>query len=98
MLRKWDNMSLEAKVVSCQPGLVQMVRYDDMFECGRGIVVMWPEQGGSYIPATGEGKCGIDYLMQIAKEYGLENNYKLKQAYFKLMLSRNYDQVNIKVR
>lgn len=90
-------MNLQATMVSCQPGLVQMVRQDDMFECGKGIVIMWPEEGMTVIPATGKGKCGIDYLRHIIKQYKIRNSYKIEQAYFKLMCARNYDYVIIKL-
>lgn len=90
-------MSLQATVVSCQPGLVQMVRQDDMFECGKGVVVMWPDEGATFIPATGKNKYGINYLRDIIKQYNIKKGYKIEQAYFKLMCANNYDCVIIKL-
>ena len=89
-------MSLQADVITSQQGVVQMYRQDEMFECGKGIVVMWPEQGATFIPATGKNKYGIDYLRSIMKEYNV-NSYKVEQAFFKLMLGSNYDQINVKL-
>lgn len=94
-------MSLQVEVISCRSGLVQMARQDEMFECGKGIVIFWPEHGASFIPATGEGKCGISYLRYIIKEYEQEyklSSYKIEQAFFRLMLGKNYDRINVRLK
>jgi hypothetical protein len=89
-------MSLQAEVITSKQGVVQMFRQDYMFECGKGVVVMWPEQGATFIPATGKNKYGIDYLRSIMKEYNI-SSYKVEQAFFKLMLGSNYDRINVRL-
>ena len=91
-------MGLEMEVIHSDGKNIQMCRYDEMFECGKGITVMMPFGGGIFVPAYGRKNYGIDYLLQEIATYNLNvPEYKIRQAYTKLMLGDAYTHVNIKI-
>ena len=91
-------MTIETMVA--QDKVIQLVRYDDMFETGKGIMVMWPNgHGGSFVNCdeTRGDSDGIEYLLKIANEYKINcKDYKIRKAYFELKYGRNYDKKIIK--
>ena len=94
---------LVAETVSCKNGLLQMVRYDEMFEKGMGIVVMCPNSGGIFVNCREDAgdRDGLAYLLKELRTYANEfdfDEYKVKNAYFDLKCGRNYDKKNVKVR
>lgn len=94
---------LVAETVNCTNGVLQMVRYDEMFEAGKGIVVMCPVSGGIFVNCREDAgdRDGLAYLLKELRKYVDEfdfDEYKVEQAYFTLKCGRNYDKKNIKVR
>ena len=94
---------LVAETINCKNGVLQMVRYDEMFEAGKGIVVMCPIGGGIFVNCREDAgdRDGLAYLLKELKSYANEfdfDEYKIKQAYFELRCGRNYDKKNVKVR
>ena len=94
---------LVAETVSCKKGVLQMIRYDEMFETGRGIVVMCPTEGGIFVNCRDDvgDRDGLAYLLKELKKYANEfdfDEYRIKNAYFDLKCGRNYERKNVKVR
>lgn len=94
---------LVAETVSCKSGVLQMVRYDEMFEKGMGIVVMCPIGGCICVNCNENAgdRDGLAYLLKELRTYANEfdfDEYKVKNTYFDLKCGRNYDKKNIKVR
>ena len=94
---------LVAETINCTNGVLQMVRYDEMFEKGRGIVVMCPTSGCICVNCNENAgdRDGLAYLLKELRGYADEfdfDEYKIKQAYFELRCGRNYGKKNVKVR
>ena len=94
---------LVAETITCTNGVLQMVRYDEMFEKGKGIAVMCPAGGGIFVNCREDAgdRDGLAYLLKELRSYADEfdfDEYKIKQAYFALRCGRNYDKKNVKVR
>ena len=94
---------LVAETINCKSGILQMIRYDEMFEKGRGIVVMCPIGGGIFVNCREDAgdRDGLAYLLKELRSYANEfdfDEYKIKQAYFTLRCGNNYDKKNVKVR
>ena len=94
---------LVAETITCTNGVLQMVRYDEMFEKGKGIVVMCPTGGGIFVNCREDAgdRDGLAYLLKELRTYANEfdfDEYKIKQAYFELRCGSNYGKKNVKVR
>ena len=94
---------LTAETVTCKSGILQMVRYDEAFEKGKGIAVMCPISGGIFVNCREDAgdRDGLAYLLKELRSYADEfdfDEYKIKQAYFDLKCGNNYDRKNVKVR
>ena len=94
---------LTAETVSCKSGVLQMIRYDEMAESGKGIVVMCPISGCIFVNCREDAgeRDGLAYLLKELRTYANEfdfDEYKIKQAYFELRCGRNYGKKNVKVR
>ena len=94
---------LVAETVNCKNGVLQMIRYDEMFEKGSGIVVMCPISGGVFVNCREDAgdRDGLEYLLKELRTYADEfdfDEYKIKNAYFELKCGRNYSKKNVKVR
>ena len=94
---------LVAETINCKNGVLQMVRYDEAFEAGKGIAVMCPTGGGIFVNCREDAgdRDGLAYLLKELRNYANEfdfDEYKIKQAYFELRCGRNYDKKNVKVR
>ena len=94
---------LVAETINCKNGVLQMIRYDEMFETGKGIVVMCPIGGGIFVNCREDAgdRDGLAYLLKELKSYANEfdfDEYKIKQAYFELRCGCNYGKKNVKVR
>ena len=94
---------LTVETVNCKSGMLQMIRYDEMFETGSGIVVMCPIRGGIFVNCSEDkgDRDGLAYLLKELKSCADEfdfDEYKIKQAYFALKSGSNYDKKNVKVR
>ena len=94
---------LTAETITCTSGVLQMVRYDEMFEKGSGIAVMCPTGGfiGVNCREDAGDRDGLAYLLKELRTYANEfdfDEYKIKQAYFELKCGNNYSKKNVKVR
>ena len=94
---------LTAETVSCKSGVLQMIRYDEMAESGKGIAVMCPISGCIFVNCREDAgeRDGLAYLLKELRTYANEfdfDEYKIKQAYFELRCGRNYGKKNVKVR
>ena len=94
---------LTAETVTCKSGILQMVRYDEMFEKGSGIVVMCPTSGCICVSCREDAgdRDGLAYLLKELRKYANEfdfDEYRIKNAYFELKCGRNYSKKNVKVR
>ena len=94
---------LVAETINCKNGVLQMVRYDEMFEKGMGIAVMCPAGGGIFVNCNENAgdRDGLAYLLKELRTYANEfdfDEYKVKNAYFELKCGRNYGKKNVKVR
>ena len=94
---------LTAETINCKSGILQMVRYDEAFEKGSGIVVMCPISGGIFVNCREDAgdRDGLAYLLKELRGYANEfdfDEYKIKQAYFELKCGSNYSRKNVKVR
>ena len=94
---------LTAETITCKNGVLQMVRYDEMFEKGIGIMVMCPISGGIFVNCREDAgdRDGLAYLLKELRTYANEfdfDEYKIKQAYFELKCGNNYSRKNVKVR
>lgn len=94
---------LVAETVNCKKGVLQMIRYDEMFEAGKGIVVMCPTSGGIFVNCREDAgdRDGLAYLLKELRDYANEfdfDEYRIKQAYFDLKCGQNYGKKNVKVR
>ena len=94
---------LTVETVNCKSGVLQMIRYDEMFEKGSGIVVMCPTSGGIFVNCDENAgdRDGLAYLLKELKKYANEfdfDEYRIKNAYFELKCGRNYSRKNVKVR
>ena len=94
---------LVAETVNCKKGVLQMIRYDEMFEAGKGIVVMCPTEGGIFVNCRDDAgdKDGLAYLLKELRSYANEfdfDEYRIKNAYFELKGGHNYERKNVKVR
>ena len=88
------------EIITSNQNTIQLMRYDEMAESGKGIFVMWPKGHGSSFVNCDESRGdsdGFEYLLKIANEYNINcRDYKLRKAYFELKYGRNYDKQNIK--
>ena len=94
---------LVAETINCKDGILQMVRYDEMFEKGSGVVVVCPTRGCICVNFREDAgdRDGLEYLLKELRDYANEfdfDEYKIKQAYFALRCGNNYDKKNVKVR
>ena len=94
---------LTVETVTCKNGVLQMVRYDEMFEKGIGIMVMCPISGCICVNCREDSgdRDGLAYLLKELRSYANEfdfDDYKIKQAYFELKCGSNYSRKNVKVR
>ena len=94
---------LVAETINSMNGVLQMVRYDEMFEKGKGIAVMCPTGGGIFVNCNENNgdRDGLEYLLKELRTYSNEfdfDEYKIKQAYFELRCGSNYSRKNLKVR
>ena len=94
---------LVAETINSMNGVLQMVRYDEMFETGKGIAVMCPTGGGIFVNCNENNgdRDGLEYLLKELRTYSNEfdfDEYKIKQAYFELRCGSNYGKKNVKVR
>lgn len=86
-------------IITSEKEVIQIVRFDDIFECGKGIQIMWPNCGSTMIPVTGKRNCGLDFFKESFKRYGINlPEYKIEQVWWKIMSMQNYDQINIKLK
>ena len=92
---------IQAQIMTANANVIQMVRQDEMFEYGKGIMVMWP-QGGLTMVSFNEkngDRDGLEYLLtQVEEMCPSVQEYKIVQAYNKLKLVGNYSSINVKVR
>lgn len=94
---------LTAEKITCTSGVLQMVRYDEMAESGKGIAVICPIIGGIFVNCREDAgdRDGLAYLLKELRTYANEfdfDEYKIKQAYFELKCGNNYSKKNVKVR
>ena len=94
---------LTAETITCTNGVLQMIRYDEMAESGKGIAVMCPISGGIFVNCREDAgeRDGLAYLLKELRTYANEfdfDEYKIKQAYFELKCGNNYSKKNVKVR
>ena len=94
---------LTAETITCKNGVLQMVRYDDMSEAGKGIMVRCPISGSIFVNCREDAgeRDGLAYLLKELRTYANEfdfDEYKIKQAYFALKCGNNYSRKNITVR
>ena len=94
---------LTAETLTCTSGVLQMIRYDEMAESGKGIAVMCPIRGCICVNCREDAgdRDGLAYLLKELRSYANEfdfDEYKIKQAYFDLKCGSNYSKKNIKVR
>ena len=80
-----------------------MIRYDEVSEAGKGIVVMCPTSGCIFVNCREDAgdRDGLAYLLKELKEYANEfdfDEYRIKQAYLDLKCGQNYSKKNVKVR
>lgn len=94
---------LVAETINCKKGVLQMIRYDEMSEAGKGIVVMCPTSGCIYVNCREDAgdRDGLAYLLKELKDYANEfdfDEYRIKGAYLDLKCGQNYSKKNVKVR
>ena len=94
---------LVAETINCKNGVLQMIRYDEMFEAGKGIAVMCPTSGGIFVNCRDDAgdRDGLAYLLKELKKYANEfdfDEYRIKNAYYELKCGQNYSKKNVKVR
>lgn len=94
---------LTVEKLTSTSGVLQMVRYDEMSEAGRGIVAMCPISGCIFVNCREDAgdRDGLAYLLKELRSYANEfdfDEYKIKQAYFALKCGSNYSRKNVKVR
>ena len=94
---------LTAETITCTSGVLQMIRYDEMAESGKGIAVMCPISGGIFVNCREDAgdRDGLAYLLKELRTYANEfdfDEYKIKQAYFELKCGNKYSKKNVKVR
>lgn len=94
---------LTTETLTCKSGVLQMVRYDEMSEAGKGIMVMCPISGCIFVNCREDAgdRDGLAYLLKELRSYADEfdfDEYRIKQAYLDLKCGYNYSRKNVKVR
>lgn len=92
---------LEAHIITATSNVIQLVRQDEMFESGKGIMVLWPEGGLTCVNCREDNgdRDGLQYLLKEVKEFCPNcQEYKITSAYYKLKMANNYSRVNVRVK